>query len=279
MSQEPMCTCSGGSPGVGVCGLSLTEQQAAIARVNCVRLHEEGEVLSPEVLRQRACTELLRQQAQRKGLLDGTDQPGDQCAISEAAVEAIERLLEQELQVSDPSEQACQRYYAANKPVRNELLNLRHILFAVTEGVDVKALRQRAEAVLLELRATDAADTSRFGALARELSNCPSGEQGGTLGWLGRDDCAPEFSRDVFATSEVGVLSRLVHSRFGLHVVEVLERNNGEVIPYDEVRAGVVFALRQQAWTNAVREYLHVLAGQANIVGVEMGGPEASPSR
>src|SRR5256885_8232333 len=47
---------------------------------------------------------------------------------------------------------------------------------------------------------------------------------------LGRSDCAPEFARDVFASQEIGVLPRLVHSRFGLHVVEVCAREAG-VLP------------------------------------------------
>ena len=70
-------------------------------------------------------------------------------------------------------------------------------------------------------------EADRFAAAAAELSNCPSGAQGGDLAWLTRDDCAPEFAREVFAGPEIGVLPRLVHSRFGLHVVEVQARGAG----------------------------------------------------
>ena len=74
----------------------------------------------------------------------------------------------------------------------------------------------------------------------------------------------------MFSSAEVGVLSRLVHSRFGLHVVEVLERKSGQPVAYEQARAGVVRALQQQAWTNAVRQYLQVLAGQAQLDGVDI---------
>ena len=40
------------------------------ARINGVALHATDEMLSPDELRQRACTELLRQAAQSAGLLD-----------------------------------------------------------------------------------------------------------------------------------------------------------------------------------------------------------------
>ena len=254
------------------CGCSgATVAPAQIARVNGVALHAAGVQLPAEILRQRACTELLRQQAQRKGLLG----PDDACdldgATSAAAAQAIEQLLEQQLQVPDPSEEACRRYHAAHPTLQGqgERVRLRHVLFAVTPGVDVKLLRQRAEALLLDLRCADDGG-ARFAAAARAWSNCPSGGEGGELGWLTRDDCAPEFAREIFGAAEVGVLARLVHSRFGLHVVEVCEREAGRVLPFDDVRTSVALLLRQQAWVNALRQYLQLLAGAADIEGVQL---------
>ena len=71
--------------------------QISVARINGVALHPPGVLLPPEALRQRACTELLRQQAQREGLLAATDTPDLEGATSAAAGEAIERLLERAL--------------------------------------------------------------------------------------------------------------------------------------------------------------------------------------
>lgn len=260
--------------GSGACGCATREApvaDAAVARINGVPLHAPGQQPAPEELRQRACTELLRQQAQRQGLLEGSDAPGTDGATSAAASAAIEQLLERALQVPDPSEDACRRYHAAHPTLggQGERLRLRHVLFAVTPGVDVKLLRQRAEALLLELRcANDAGE--RFAQAARQWSNCPSGQQGGDLGWLTRSDCAPEFAREVFGTAEVGVLARLVHSRFGLHVVEVCEREAGQTLPFEQVHASVALLLRQQAWVNALRQYLQLLAGQAQVEGVQL---------
>jgi len=77
---------------------------AAVARVNGVALHGPAEILAPEALRQRACTELLRQAAQREGLLDVDDAHATDGAISEAANAAIDALLERELRVPEPSD-------------------------------------------------------------------------------------------------------------------------------------------------------------------------------
>lgn len=249
-----------------------TIPRVALARVNGVALHGPDETLPVETLRQRACSELLRQAAQSAGLLDGGDTPPADGVISETASQAIEALLERELQVPEPSDEAGRRYYAAHEPTyrTGERVNVRHILFAVTPGVNVVALRKRAEPVFLDVRCHDGRESERFAAAAREWSNCPSGAEGGELGWLTVEDCAPEFARELFGHNEVGVLPRLVHSRFGLHVVEVRSREPGVAQPYESVRDAVAMALRRQTYVTALRQYLSLLAGAARLENVDL---------
>lgn len=240
-----------------------------VARVNGVALHAPDATLSADDLRQRACTELLRQAAQGAGLLPASDVPGLDGSISEAAVAAIEAHIDRAVKVPSPSEEACSRYFAAHTRAyaSGERLHLRHILFAVTPGVDVVSLRQRAEATLLDVRASDG-----FANAASTLSNCPSGAHGGDLGWLVASDCAPEFAKEAFAHPGLGVLPRLVHSRFGFHVVEVLAREAGVVPSYESVRGAIAKTLERQAFVTALRQYLSVLAGAADVEGVDLEG-------
>ncbi len=262
------------------CGCASAEADTAaasppaIARVNGQPLQRADETLGDDELRQRACTELLRQAAQRAGLLAADDSTADGVP-GEAAVEAIEQLLEQSLQVPEPSEEACRRHHAAHAARYRigERAHVRHILFAVTPGVDVVALRKRAEHALLDVRSHDGTGDP-FTEAARTLSNCPSGAEGGELGWLTAADCAPEFAREVFGQSEVGVLPRLVHSRFGLHVVDVRAREAGADQPFEAVHGAVAMTLRQQSYVTALRQYLALLAGQAEIEGVELDASE-----
>jgi peptidyl-prolyl cis-trans isomerase C len=244
-------------------------------RIDGVLVAAAHEAPSPQELRQRACTELLRQEAIRAGLLAADDPAPIEGAISEAASAAIETLLDRALAVPEPDEAACRRHYAAHAPryAIGERASVRHILFAVTPGVDVNALRRRAEAALIELRASSAAE--RFAAAARELSNCPSGADGGALGWLQASNCAPEFASEIFGKREVGVLPRLVATRHGLHVVEVLARQAGVLPSFEAVRAAVANALRQQAFATALRQYVSVLAARARIEGVDLDRAES----
>lgn len=263
------------------CGCASAETSATavtdlvVARINGVALHSADQMLSVDELRQRAYTELLRQAAQSRGLLAADDVAGTDGIASEAASSAIEQLLEQSLQIPEPSDEACRRHHVAHAASYRvgERANVRHILFAVTPGVDVKALRLRAESALLDVRSHDG-QADPFADVARQLSNCPSGQEGGSLGWLTAQDCAPEFAREIFGHAEVGVLPRLVHSRFGLHVVEVLEREAGEDPPFETVRGAVAMALRQQSYVTALRQFLSLLAGQAHVEGIDLDGAD-----
>ena len=247
---------------------------SGVARINGVALNRAAEGLGAEALRQRACTELLRQAAIRDGLLAADDAVPVDGVTSEAASQAIDAWLTRELQLPEPSVEACQRHHAAHQARyrTGEKVQVRHLLFAVTPGMDVVALRNRAEACLLDVRCHDgqAQASAGFGRSARELSNCPSAELGGDLGWLTPADCAPEFARELFGKPEVGVLPRLVHSRFGLHVVEVLAREGGVAQAFEAVQGAVAMALRQLAWVTALRQCLQVLAGQAVIEGIAL---------
>ena len=162
------------------------EEAAAsvLATVNGVPLHGAGESPDPEALRQRAYSELLRQTAQRSGLLAVGDLPALDGVLSEAASQAIEKLLARELQLPEADDAACQRFYEAHaaRYQLGERTLASHILFAVTPGVDVDALRRRAEGLLVSLRCGSSEDFARA---AAEQSNCPSGAEGGAPGLAG----------------------------------------------------------------------------------------------
>ncbi|NRO98581.1 peptidylprolyl isomerase [Paraburkholderia sp. NMBU_R16] len=246
-------------------------QNGKVATVNGVALHLSGETLSAEVLRQRACTELLRQAAIEAGLLGDDDPTPVDGAISVEATAAIEALLDDALPAQEPSDEACRRYHAAHarRYAVGARVRARHVLFAVTPGVDVAQLRTRAEACLLDMRCQPDADDGRFARAAGQWSNCPSGAEGGNLGWLSVEACAPEFAQELFENKEVGVLPRLVLSRFGFHVVEVLEREPGNEPPFESVRAAVAQTLRQQSFATELRRYLDRLAQAATLEGLE----------
>jgi peptidyl-prolyl cis-trans isomerase C len=210
-----------------------------------------------------AARELLRQQALASGLLT-------EGAAENEADAAIERLLERDVRVPDPGEAECRRFYDAHPALftAGELAAVRHILFQVTSGTPVAALRARAEQVLSELLAAP----ERFEALARECSNCPSAQHGGNLGQLQRGESVPEFEQVLFGGTWTGIHGQLVKTRFGFHVLAVDQRAPGRRAPFEAVRAQVAERLRATSLERALAQYVRVLAGQADVRGVDLGG-------
>jgi peptidyl-prolyl cis-trans isomerase C len=264
--------------GSGACGCAGTA--AAVATIDGIALQEVGEQLAPDELQERAWGELLRQEAVRRGLLqphDGLTAP----VLDVAQRQVIEQMLEDAVPLRQPDESECLRYYEAHKGrfIEGRQVRLRHILFAVTEGVDVHKLAVRAEQALLELTRRDP-PPGRFAELARELSNCPSSADGGDLGWVAPEECAEELAHELFDTGEprqgMGLHPRLVHSRHGFHIVDVLGRKQGRQLPFAQVRERIAVELAMRSRATALHQYIRLLAGQARVEGVELEGA-ASP--
>lgn len=264
---------TGGGCGGGSCTCGGVPRK--VAAINGITLQAPQEQLDPEELRERAWAELLRQEAVRTGWLP------HQGALQAPRLDAdgertIHRMLDEIIPMRQPDEEECVRYHGANAArfVQGRKVHARHILFAVTPGVDVRALAQRAEQALLELTAREV-PPERFAALAGELSNCPSGAQGGDLGWLTPEDCVAEIATVLFDDKLAGLLPRLVQSRYGLHIVEVLEREPGRALAYEEVRDRIRMELAQRARATALHQYIRVLAGRSLVEGVELEAAES----
>lgn len=130
----------------------------------------------------------------------------------------------------------------------------------------VPKVRARAEVALNELLRKP----ERFAAMAAELSNSPSGQHGGNLGQIGRGDTVPEFEHALFRLGPTGLLSELVRSRYGFHIVSLDQRTSGMKIPFEMVKDQIAEHLRAAVEEKAVRKYISILAAQADIQGVDL---------
>jgi peptidyl-prolyl cis-trans isomerase C len=232
------------------------------ATVNAIDV-EQGSWPSIEVA---AIRELLRQRAVARGFLRAEATDGEEVS------RAIERLLAEEISVPSPGEPECRRYYEAHSKefLSGEIVHVRHILFQVTPSVPIAQLRAKAEQVLNELLR----EPTRFAAMARELSNCPSREQDGNLGQITRGDTVPEFEAALFKLGPTGILRELIKTRYGFHIVAIGRRIPGQRVPFEAAQEMIAERLKATVEERAARQYVSFLAGQAEITGVNLNAAE-----
>lgn len=66
-------------------------------------------------------------------------------------------------------------------------------------------------------------DGKTFAEVAKRVSKCPSGAQGGDLGFFGRGRMVPQFDKVAFELP-VGELSEPVQTQFGWHILTVTDK-------------------------------------------------------
>ena len=65
-----------------------------------------------------------------------------------------------------------------------------------------------------------------------------------------------------------------MHSRFGLHIVDVLEQRPGELTPLAQVQGRIAGELTLQSRATALRQYMLLLVGQARVEGMALDGAD-----
>jgi len=263
--------------GSAACFCAGTEVSKVIPSINGVKLLQPDRRPDKATLAGRARDELLRQQAVTLGLLprhDGASAP----ELTAHDRQVIQGMVDQAVGLPQPDEEACRRHFEANKHlfVQGQALHVRHILFAVTPEVNVHALLVQAERALVEL-SRPGARAERFVQLAAELSGCGTGAQGGDLGWVGPDDCDPELAHELFHHKHsrwgMGVHPRLIHTRHGFHILEVLGRRKGKPLDYADVRECIAAEVARCQRATALQRYMAGLAERAWLQGLEFDDP------
>jgi peptidyl-prolyl cis-trans isomerase SurA len=135
----------------------------------------------------------------------------------------------------------------------------RHILLRPSAQVTPQAAAAR----LTEFKRLVESGARTFEALARENSEDASAAGGGDLGWAAPGSFVPEFEQAMNALP-VGGISAPVSSRFGLHLIQVVDRRDVS-LDLKQVREQARNALREQKFEDAYAEWARELRARAYI--------------
>ena len=135
----------------------------------------------------------------------------------------------------------------------------RHILLRTSAQASPQDAARRLE----DLKRQIEGGQRRFEDVAREMSEDGSAANGGELGWVSPGGFVPEFE-EAMGRLAPGALSPPVLSRFGVHLIQVIERRQVEISD-KEIREQARAALREQKFDSAYQEWAKDLRARAYI--------------
>lgn len=188
----------------------------------------------------------------------------------ESEEQAIEAVLKHDLRMPVADRESCLRYYNNNpEKFRSQtLFEAAHILYpAPAENAEARSTaRAAAEAALGILKE----HPERFAEIARAESKCSSAGEGGRLGQFALGDTAPELETFLLALDEGQICPVPVETKYGFHVLRLDRRIEGRTMAFEDVEVALAAELSEKSWRRAVSQHISLLAGQADIQGIEI---------
>ncbi len=147
----------------------------------------------------------------------------------------------------------------ADDPFQVTQTRARHILVRASDAAQAGQVSRRLEA----LRAQIERGERKFDDVAREISEDGSAAAGGDLGWASPGNFVPEFE-EAMSRLPLGGISPPVVSRFGVHLIQVVERRNATLDP-KAVREQTRTRLREAKFESTYQEWAKELRLRAYI--------------
>lgn len=216
--------------------------------------------------------ELLLQEAVRLNI-DAVPLEDPDGRVETADEAAMRSLVEREVPTPEPDEAACRRFYEQNRERfrTGDLYEAAHILIAAPRG-DVAArtaARASADTILTAVKS----DRKAFADLATNHSDCQtSASDGGNLGQITRGQTVPEFDT-ALSRMQPGDIA-IVETRYGFHIVRLDRRAEGQMLPFEIARERIADYLASSVEHRALAQYISILAGRAEIVGISLAAAD-----
>jgi peptidyl-prolyl cis-trans isomerase SurA len=162
------------------------------------------------------------------------------------------------------TEEEAKRYYEEHREEfrEPERVRLREIVL-LTDKREPEQVRKEIEEIAALIR--NGAD---FAELATLFSQAPSSEQGGDLGLLQTGELAPEIA-EAASRLEAGQVSDPVRTRFGFHIIKLVERKPVTHQSFDEARGAIIRRIQEERYGSRVDAYLAELRSAAFVQVIE----------
>ncbi|MEX2614571.1 MAG: peptidylprolyl isomerase [Alphaproteobacteria bacterium] len=219
------------------------------------------EAIYPRLLDRIIQQQLLVTEGRKKNMAKDPDVIARMKYLEDAVIGEfyLNRLIEQNM-APDFLENQYKAFLAQNPPT--EQVHARHILLKTeTDATNVIG---------------HLAAGKDFEDAAKEFSTGPSAPNGGDLGFFKREDMVKPFADAAFAMKAGEISKAPVKTRFGYHVIQVVERRTNEPPSFEEMKP----QLMQRAGRNVAIDVMSKLMESANVERFELDGTpmESAPT-
>jgi peptidyl-prolyl cis-trans isomerase C len=178
---------------------------------------------------------------------------------------AIQELIDKEISPKVViTDQESKTYYDTNPRLfqQSEQVKASHILIKVdAEATEAQKTEVRKKIREVQQKVQKGED---FATLAKTYSEGPSGPRGGDLGYFRRGQMVKPFEDAAFSLKP-NETSDIVETRFGYHLIKVVDKKPERTMAYAEVKDRLNAHLKQQKMESETNIYIDSLKKNAKI--------------
>jgi len=178
----------------------------------------------------------------------------------------IKKFVDEEFkEKSKVTDEEAKAFYDSHSPqfTKPEEVRASHILVKVektaTEEQKAEA-RKKIEGVQARVKKGE-----DFGALAKELSDCPSAEQNGDLNYFRRGQGMVKPFEDAAFSLKKDEVSDIVETEFGYHLIKITDKRPATKVPYEEVQEKLKGFMQQDKMQKEIQKYLEKIRTEAKV--------------
>lgn len=224
--------------------MSLLRQEAAKRKLRVAKEEVEGRLSSwKDGYPPGGFDEMLRKQNTTENFLKRRIE--DQLLIEKITKE----IFDQETRVSD---EEMKKYFKdhENEFVRPEKVHVFQIVVPTKEEAN-------------KLRQEILANKDTFESFARQKSLSPDAANGGDLGFFARNEKIAAFN-EAF-NLQIGAISKPIQSRYGVHLLKVVEKQPSKKLGFNDARNEIVKAMKRLKESKIYKEWVTKLLKDGEI--------------
>jgi peptidyl-prolyl cis-trans isomerase SurA len=168
--------------------------------------------------------------------------------------------LEVKSRIAVPEEEA-REYYDKHKdkiyllPAKARLADI-----FIPRGEDNKGTMKKAQDIFQKLQLGES-----FKKMASLYSQGPNAQEGGDMGWAGKGELMAPLDAFLFSTENKPGDMKLIEAESGMHIVKILEKQEKNYVPFDQVKKDITKKLYQERASKRYQNWLDTLVKKAYV--------------